>query len=774
MDSSLDLDSVVRLILEQAQVALGADGAAIYLRDGDELVCRGAVGSIVLAFGFRISLQGSLSGRSLLENTPLISRDAAADERAARSTCRAVNARSVLVHPVPMSKEKGVLCIAAAVPDVFSAEDAGRLGPWAAVLAGILEAPGQTLRRSPVERSDERFRAFMDNGPAVAWMKDSQGRYLYSNRRLDQFFGLEASALRGRRDEDFLPPEVAQLLTANDKRVLETGLPLETTEEVPSTDGTVRSWLTFKFPLHTEGSPITGGVAIDITERRRMERELEDDLQRLEFIVDTQREMAVLDLDADKLTLVALERTQTLTGATGAVIETIDGDELVYAHVSGSAVGNRGLRVRLRGSLAGTCLAQAQLLYCPDTENDPRVNLVACRATSIRSLAVVPLYSEQRMIGVLKAVSPLPNAFEPGDLRSLQLMSGLVGSVLNRLATQQAQSQVAQANSRLAAIVEASNDAIYGVTVEGIITSWNAGAEQLFGSSAAETLGTPLTRFVPEDQLPAYRARLGRLLQGEAISEVEVVRCRADGTLIEVSVSLSPVRDATGLKGFACIARDVTGRKRAERQLRASLREKEVLLHEIHHRVKNNLQVISSLLGMQAKNAEGRSIGELIRESQQRVRSIAIFHDKLYRSENLGKIDIGDYLRDLANGVVRAHGADGRVRIEVVVDDTSFGVDRAIPCGLIVNELVTNALKHAFPQRGGAVEVSLHERDGEVTLRVSDDGIGLPDGLDPETSRGAGMQIVATLAKQLGGDLRISPAPGADFSVSFPAKMAEV
>ena len=773
MDSTLDIDSVVRLVLEQAQSAVGADGAFFYLREGDELVCRGASGVALVGLGFRLDLHGSLSGRCLIENAPLVTADAQCDERVSPRVGALVSARSAVVRPIPMTTGQAVLGVCSVRPAAFGASHVEILVHWAALLGGLLHAPAADdapSRLSALQRSDERFRAFMDHGPAVAWMKDAQGRYLYGNTLFERLHQMPAVGVRGLRDEDFLPTAVARALGENDRRVLETGAPLETIEEVPGADGSLRSWLTFKFPVSGQGSPIVGGVAIDITERRRMEAELEDDLHRLEFIIDTQRELSMLDVEA--LTVVALERAQAITRATGAVIESDQGEELVYAHVSGCLTGALGARIRKEGSLAGLCIAQAELLYSSDSERDPRTNAAACRKQGVRSLAVVPIYADQRVTGVLKVVSPSINAFSTGDLRALELMGAAVGAALSRAEVQRARALVAQANSRLAAIVESSADAIFGSTHDGIVTSWNAGAERLFGCSAGDAIGRSMLRFVPEDRVVEVEELRRRTLQGDALPEQETVRRRADGTLIEISLSLSPVRGADGVLAIAAIARDVTERKRAERQLHASLREKEVLLREIHHRVKNNLQVISSLLGMQAKNTEGRSIGELIRESQQRVRSIAVFHDKLYSLKNLGQIDIGDYLRDLADGVIRAHGAEGRVRVSVAVDDTSFGVDRAIPCGLIVNELVTNALKHAFPKHTGAIAVSLRASGHQVTLSVVDDGVGLPEGLDPETSRGAGMQIVTTLAQQLGGALRITRSPGTCFSISFPTTMA--
>ena len=211
-------------------------------------------------------------------------------------------------------------------------------------------------------------------------------------------------------------------------------------------------------------------------------------------------------------------------------------------------------------------------------------------------------------------------------------------------------------------------------------------------------------------------------------------------------------------------------RMRAEEQVRTSLEEKEVLLKEIHHRVKNNLQVISSLLNLQSNIVGDEKVEEMFRESRNRVRSMALSHEQLYQSEGLARVDFGRYIRDLAGTLFRSYGADpAAVRLTVDVADVSLALDTAIPCGLMVNELVSNCLKHAFPD-GGAGEILIRlvsDDDARHTLAVRDNGVGFPEDTDHRTSPTLGLQLVSSLADQLGGTIELDRSEGTEFRISF-------
>jgi len=221
---------------------------------------------------------------------------------------------------------------------------------------------------------------------------------------------------------------------------------------------------------------------------------------------------------------------------------------------------------------------------------------------------------------------------------------------------------------------------------------------------------------------------------------------------------------------YAAAQSELAERKRAEDQIRASLAEKEVLLKEIHHRVKNNLQVITSLLYLQSKDITDPTVRSLFLDSENRVRSIALVHERLYRSADLAQVNFGEYIRSLSGSLIGSYGdSSNSVRLVVDVEAVYLNIDVAIPCGLIMNELVSNCLKHAFPDgRPGEIRVELRRADDDhVILTVADDGVGFPKGLDARNTSSLGLQLVYTLTEQLGGKLELDGNAGATVRVVF-------
>ncbi len=210
--------------------------------------------------------------------------------------------------------------------------------------------------------------------------------------------------------------------------------------------------------------------------------------------------------------------------------------------------------------------------------------------------------------------------------------------------------------------------------------------------------------------------------------------------------------------------------KLAQRAIQASLREKEALLREIHHRVKNNLQVISSLMSLQAERIPDEGARKMLKESQARIRSMAFIHEKLYQSRDLSKVDFASYIRSLAASLFQSYRLDpGQVRLETELEDVGIDINSAGPCGLVVNELVSNALKHAFPEgRKGTVRIGLRrEADGTITLRVADDGVGFPEALDFRKADSFGLQILGLLVEQLDAKIELDRTNGTAFTISF-------
>lgn len=215
---------------------------------------------------------------------------------------------------------------------------------------------------------------------------------------------------------------------------------------------------------------------------------------------------------------------------------------------------------------------------------------------------------------------------------------------------------------------------------------------------------------------------------------------------------------------------EVTERRRAEDRIRHSLDEKEVLLKEIHHRVKNNLQVISSLLSLQSHSVTDHGVRAMFTDSQSRVKSMALIHEKLYRSADLARIPFGEYLGDLIQHIQRTIGPASRIQVRLDVENVLLDIDQAVSCGLIVNELFSNAMKHAFPDgESGIIDIIFRRGlDETITMTICDNGIGLPDGFVLKRAESLGLKLVSTLTKQLSGEIQIVSDEGTTFTITFP------
>ena len=274
---------------------------------------------------------------------------------------------------------------------------------------------------------------------------------------------------------------------------------------------------------------------------------------------------------------------------------------------------------------------------------------------------------------------------------------------------------------------------------------------------------------VPERWKEVHR----RCLAGAVERADEEAFPRADGSVQWLRWEICPWRDGDGaVGGILILSEDVTARKRAEEQVKASLAEKEMLLKEVHHRVKNNLQIISSLVSLQSDGVADSAVRASLTDVRDRVRTMALVHEALYRSNDLARIPLDQYARNLTTSLQRTHGQlAGHVRLAFELAPVLLAVEQAVPCGLVLNELVSNAFKHAFAGRAaGTLTVRLSAADGQVALTVVDDGVGLPADLDWRTTRSLGLRLVNMLAGQLGGrvDVTAPDGGGARFAVTFP------
>jgi len=355
------------------------------------------------------------------------------------------------------------------------------------------------------------------------------------------------------------------------------------------------------------------------------------------------------------------------------------------------------------------------------------------------------------------------------SLSPIETESGtLITSIIRDMTTQRL------AEARFRGLLESAPDSIVVVDSAGIITIVNSETERMFGYERHELLGQPIEILVPErsrgrhhGDRAAYSADpntrpmgAGRQLTGR----------KKNGSEFPVEISLSPLRGEDETLVIS-IVRDVTERRLFEEQIQASLREKESLLREIHHRVKNNLQITSSLLRLQASNIGDAGARSIFDETQMRIRSMALVHEKLYQAKNLTRINFADYVRTLGDLLFKSFAAaSDSVSLDVAGEDFFLDIDTAVPCGLIVNEVLSNALKHAFPGGRGAISVRLERTNGHCVLTIRDDGVGLPPQFDLRSIDTLGLQLVRGLVQQIDGCLEVRSIIGTEFRIEFPSE----
>jgi PAS domain S-box-containing protein len=362
------------------------------------------------------------------------------------------------------------------------------------------------------------------------------------------------------------------------------------------------------------------------------------------------------------------------------------------------------------------------------------------------------------------------------DLGTVQRLVGVTTDITER---KEAEEKLRKSEARLIATLRSTVDEIWIVDPQGDIVSISDSARVNLGLSAdnrltIENLLDQLEIFRPDGTArPKEEAILPRALRGEFIkNDQEIIRNLATGHLQWREVSSAPIRDVEDrIIGAVAIARDITERRHAEEKIKASLAEKEVLLKEIHHRVKNNLQVISSLVSLQVANLTDNKIRDELNDVSDRVRSMALVHEKLYQTGNIAQLDFADYATTMLHTLWRSYGAlANKIRLNLSLAPVTLPIEIAVPCGLILNEMAVNALKHAFPNnRGGEVMVGLDRNSDSntVSLWMRDNGIGLPPGLDWRQSRSLGLRLVDILTKQLRGVVETGPGPGTEFRVTF-------
>jgi PAS domain S-box-containing protein len=329
------------------------------------------------------------------------------------------------------------------------------------------------------------------------------------------------------------------------------------------------------------------------------------------------------------------------------------------------------------------------------------------------------------------------------------------------------------ADQRFERVVEYAPNAMILISASGLMEMVNAQTEIIFGYARSELLGQPIEMLVPERFRKGHPGLRGSFSQNPNPRPMgpgrDLFALRKDGSEFPVEIGLNPISSGDRHQILAAIS-DISERKHREQQIARSLREKETLLSEVHHRVKNNLQIVHSLLDMQTASVEDRQARDALIDSCNRVRSMAQIHQSLYQSEDIAKVNFANFCEGLISSLFAAYNVDIE-RIKVVTDlaEVELAIDQAVPCGLIANELISNALKHGFPNgHRGQVRVATRMKDNNVVeLCVSDTGCGMPKDFKMSGNSGLGLQLIELLVDQIGGSMMIDTSEDTSFIIKF-------
>jgi PAS domain S-box-containing protein len=610
--------------------------------------------------------------------------------------------------------------------------------------------------------ADHSYRILIENMNEGALTVTAEGLILYANRCFGELLRMPLEKVIGSSILAWMAPD--------SQRIFQSSLRKDAEEKcraqliLTAGDGTqVPIHLSVSHLLTDEVSASFCLVVSDLTEQKRSDAIVASEKLARELLAGAnEARLALLSMIEDqKRTEKALreseEKYRTLIENAGEAIFVVQGGKVILCNP---------MATRLIGYPSEEILARpfSEFIYADDRDIVVERHLKRMRGEEIPSIYSVRLVD--RAGNIRWAENNVVVIDWEGQAATLNFANDITERRL-------AETELLEAKTLVDAVVENVPLMIFIKEATDLrFVIFNRAGEELLGYDRKELLGKNNLDLFPPEQAAHFMAKDREALAGQDmvdIPEEPVLTARKGQRLLHTRKIGVLGADGT-TKYLLGISEDITERKRAEEAIQASLREKEILLREIHHRVKNNMQIISSLFNLQTEHVKDEDARRMLKEGQLRIRSMALVHEKLYQSRDLAKIDFADYLRSLSDHLFQFFRIDaGRIRLETDLEHIHLDINSAVPCGLLVSELITNALKHAFPgDRKGVVGIRLHRReDGFVEIRVADDGVGFLEAVDFCKTESLGLQIVTLLANQLEGTIELDRENGTAFTISF-------
>jgi PAS domain S-box-containing protein len=648
-----------------------------------------------------------------------------------------------------------------------------------AVLNVLTDITERKRAERALHESEQRNAAMIAAIPDLLFVLSPDGTYLDFQAADQNLLAISPDQILGKNISDAgFAPDIAEAILQAVSAAIQTGTLQRVEYKLAVPAGL--SW--FEARIVRRGTDQALAVVRDISERRRAEEALRESEGRMHTLLETIPDLIWLK-DKEGVYLSCNTMFERFFGAGEAVIA----GKTDYDFVDRSLADSFRENDRRAMAAGGPSINEEWITFADDGHR------------ALLETIKTPMYDAGgALIGVL----------------------GIGRDITDR---KQIEEALRESRQLFSDIISFLPDATMVIDLEGKVLAWNRALEQLSGIPAAGMIGkenheysiwqygerrpilidlvlhpdqgygkTGYTDIVQEGPAVTAQTKLTRPGGVILLSLIASPLYDAKGTVIG---AIESMRDITRLKeteeelarlnaDLETIVRDrtraledeVAVRKRAEATIQASLNEKVLLLREIHHRVKNNLQIIISLTNLQMRTLNDPRLKQIMAETQNRVRAMSLVHEKLYQSENISSINLSEYTRFLANQLFSFYGIDhGKVSLQIAIEDIQLDINAAIPLGLILNELISNALKHAFPGgRRGTIRISGTSVNGVLTLQVGDDGIGLPPALDWRNAESLGLRLVNSLADQLGGTIEPGTGNGTAFIVTVPEKRSEI
>lgn len=422
----------------------------------------------------------------------------------------------------------------------------------------------------------------------------------------------------------------------------------------------------------------------------------------------------------------------------------------------------------------GNAIKTGNTIVCRDITTNDSFSLWREEAKSLGflSLIILPLKMDGEVYGAMGIYADEVDAFDPGEVKLLEELSNDLSfglkSMRARFEKEKIERALRESEAKFRSFIETAEEGVWIIDEKAKTNYLNDAMLKILGYTRNEMMGHSFFEFMDDENKIYAKEKLERRKKGFG-EKYDFKFRHKNRSSVWTIISAKPLYKNNKFIGSLGMLTDITKRKKMEEELKKSLNEKEMLLKEIHHRVKNNLMVISSLLNLQSNYIKNKEDFDMFRESQNRAKSMALIHELLYRSDDLKSIDFGDYMGTLIKHLFNTYVDDPQyLKLNLDLQKIKLDINTSIPLGLIVNELVSNSLKHAFPKgKAGEINISLKAEKGEYILIVGDNGVGINDDIDFKNTDSLGLQLINSLTQQIDGEIELDKSQGTKFSIRF-------